>query len=1085
MRTLIATFKENIKTGEQYMKKTVRNMIKWLLRIIGGIIALLALIIMLFYLFRGKITDRALDYLNGTQPGEVTIGKLNLRPFLNFPDISLQLKDLQYSTGMSGSGPNDTLPVLRMNRVYVSLDVIQLIRGEYKISKVGLSEGVINYIVESDSVSNLEKALGIRFSASPETDSLQTDSLLLYLDLESLSVRNLEVNYRDLPGKTSASIRVHGIEAGFSYHPELITADLMTHTEISSAIFDEIILDKPRDFSFSSSLSFDQLKQKMLLEKSMLDMNYALFELDGFVDFREQRMDMQFSARNSGIELLNFLLTGVLDMDVIEQIGEGQIMIDGNIAGSFADRIPEAKVNFSASNLGFKVHTIQQSITEIGFEGSAYTGALKDFSEAEIRINDLHVSFPEGGLDANIVMKNLVNPEIFVEMDGEADLFIIEEVIDNKAIRNMTGRISFTGDLAGKVDKNSGNFMENTGLLEISMDDVGFSLSNNKVESMNGMLYLEKNRFGFSELSLSVDSNDLRIEGWIDQLLPYFMGYKGDMSALLIAGAEEFYPEKFIGDTLFSEPIRDLAFIMELKTTGRAIEAAMKEETVPEADLVIHDLNISLPGYSVISNVNVNLQLGKENITFSKVNAMIGESDFNFTGEVENYNAYLEKDSSALLKIVFNLGSDKILAKDLFTFNNQFEMLPAVFAEEQITDFIFKGKVETTVGDLMNDSIIPNIDFVCEELQWDLKNYSQSFRDFEMDIGFRDSLLIVNRLSGVIGESNLNVRASVAHLFDTAGSITGSIDIKSDLLDLDQLMNYALLENVAADTAVALMTDTVNQPSSGFTGFDFPDLEMRLDLKEIRYADNIIRSVNGKIDIKPYRIVYFEKFGLQSETGGSMVLDGQFNVADPDQYMLSAKIDIDTVNVSDFNLQFAMEDSIYSLEDNFNGLLSTDGMAELFINPDFSIDLNKSTAMFNVVLTNGRVRNFAPLHEIAKYTGNKDLDNVKFGELRNGRSFSLVGGVIQIPVMSISSTLGLILIEGEQGLGGDFLYLVRVPTKLLRGTARNLFTGQQRKDPGEEEEIQQMEAQTFGRITVYSDGEEVEVKMGDRRDQYR
>jgi hypothetical protein len=1074
------------KTNRLNMKKMVRNMIKWLLRIAAGIIALLALIIILFYLFRGRITDNALDYLNGTQPGEVTVGRLNLRPFMNFPDISLQLTDFQYSTGISGSGPNDTIPVVRMNRVYVSLDAIQLIRGEYNISKVRLSDGVVNYIVESDSVSNLERALGINFSSSEEKDSLQTDSLFLYLDLESLSVRNLEMNYRDIPGKNSASVKVHGIEAGFSYHPERITADLMTHTEISSAQFDEIVLDKPRDFSFSSSLNFDQVEQRLMLEKSTLDMNYAQFSLDGSVDFRKERMDMQFSARNSGIELLNFLLTGVLDMNAIEQIGEGQIRIDGSIAGSFADRLPEAEVNFSASNMGFRVHAIQQSITEIGFQGSASTGALKDFSEAEIEINDFHVSFPEGGLDANLVVKNLLAPEVYIQVDGAADLFIIEEIIDNKAVQNMKGRIRFAGDVAGKVDRSSGSFMENTGLLEMNMEDVGFSLSDNKVESMNGTLYLEENRFGFRELILSVDSNDLHLEGWIDQLLPYFMGYNGDVNAMLIAGAEEIYPERITGDTLFPEPIRDLAFRMELKTTGSAIDVAMKEEKVPEAELAIHDLQIRLPGYSTISSVNVNLRLEKEKIYISQLSAIIGESDFSFSGEVENYNAYMENDSSALLRFVFNLGSDKLLAKDLFTFNDQFEILPVAFSEEQITDLLFKGKIEVTVGDLMTDSIIPNFIYVCEELHWDLKNYDQSFRDFEMDIVFRDSLLTVNKLSGLIGESNFKVRASISNLFDTTGIITGSIDLKSGLLDMDQLMSYALLGNSFTHTLESSETDNVNQPSSGLSGFDFPDLELKLDLAEVRYDGYNLRSVNGKIDLKPYKIVYFEKFGLQSETGGSMVLDGQFNVSDPNQYMLSAKFDVDTVNMSDFNLQFAMGDSIYSLEDNFNGILSTDGIAELFINPDFSIDLDNSTTMFNVILTNGRVKNFAPLHEIGKYTGNKDLDNVKFGELRNGRSFSLVGGVINVPLMSIESTLGLILIEGEQGLGGDFLYLARVPTKLIRGTARNLLSGQQRKDPDEEEEIQQMEAQKFAVLTVFSDGkEEVEVKMGDKRDQYR
>jgi hypothetical protein len=1067
------------------MKRIAGNIIKWLLRILAGVIALLAVIVIVFYLFRGKITDRGLDYLNSTQPGEVAISKLNLRPFLNFPDVSLKLKDFQYSTGMSGS-ENDSLPIIRMSSVYVSLDIIQLIRGEYQVAKIRFDEGIINYIVESDSVSNLEKALGIRFSEGPEADSPESDSLFLYLDLESLSVQNLVMNYRDIPGKTSASVKVHGIDAGFSYHPDLITAELMMHTEITAAIFDEIILEKPRDFSFSSSLSFDQLKQRLLLEKSMLDFGYALFELDGSVEFREERMDMQFSARNSGIELLNFLLTGVLDMNAIEQIGEGQISIDGSIAGSFDDRIPEAKMNFSASNMGFRVHAIQESITDIGFEGSASTGAPKDFSEAEIRISDFHVSFPEGSVDASIVIKNLVKPEFYLEMDGETELSIIEEVIDNKDIQNMSGRIQFAGNLTGTVDKTSEIFMENTGLLEICMDNVGFSLPDNKIERLNGTLYLEEKRFGFRELTVSVDSNDLRVdEGWVDQLLPYFMGYKGEISTMLIAGAEELFPEKLTGDTLFSEPIRDLSFKMELKTTGSAIDAALKEETLPEGDLAIHDFHISVPGYSDLSSVNLELQLGRENITFSKVNGLIGESDFNFSGEVENYNAYMEKDSSALVKVTFNMGSNTILLKDLFTFNDQFEILPAAFSEEEIFDFIFKGKVESTVGELINNSNIPNFDFVCEELQWDLKNYAQSFRDFEMEIGFLDGLLTVNKFSGIVGESNFNIRASMAHLFDTAGIIAGSIDLRSDLLDLDQLMSYSLLENTAADTLETAMADTVGLPSPGLAGFDFPDLELQLDLHEIRYAENVIRYVNGKIDLKPYKIVYFDKFGLQSETGGSMVLDGQFNVSDPALYMLSAKIDIDTVNVSDFNLQFSMGDSIYSLEDNFNGTLSTDGIAELFINPDFTIDLDNSTAMFNVVLTNGRIKNFAPLHEIGKYTGSKDLDNVKFGELRNGRSFSLVGGVVNVPLMSIESTLGLILIEGEQGLGGDFLYLARVPTKLIRGTARNIFSGQQSKDPEEEEEIQRMEAQKFARITVFSDGEEVEVKMGDKRDQYR
>ncbi len=1067
------------------MKKIIRNTFKWLLRIIAGLVALVVLFLLLFYLFRGRITDKTLEYVNSAQPGKLSIEKLNLHPFMNFPDVSLRLGGVQYTTGSTDTCRTDTLPVISMNNIYASLNIVKLIRGEYKISKVRLDGGTINYIIESDSVSNMEKALGIRFESDTETDTLETDSLFMAFDLESLTIRDLKLNFYDIPQKSDVSIKIHGLEAGFSYHPDEITASVMTHTEISRVIFDNIVLDKKREFSFSSSLIFDQARQKLLLDNSMLDMHHALFGVGGTIDFNEQSIDMQFSARNSGIELLNFILNGVLNLDAIEQIGEGHIQLSGNVLGSFADSIPEITVNFSAADMGFRVHAINQSVTDIGFEGIATSGRLPDFSEAEININGFHVSFPQGDLDAKVVMKNLVAPEIDVELNGETNLQIIEEIIDNKSVQKMSGNLGISGKINGKVDMDAGTFMEHTGALELSMNDVGFSLDDNRVEKMNGLMYLEENRFGFREMGLRIDNNEIRMEGWVDNLLPYFMGYKGAINAMLHANADELYLDKYLGDTLFTEPLREMAFSLELQSTGSEINSAIKEKSIPKVDLEIRDLQFGLPGYGDISDVNLALLLDKDRIVLSEMAGIIGESDFALQGTIDNFPAYLAKDSSAHISVKFDIGSDKLRMRDLFTIRDQFKILPSTFAGEEIQQLKCKGKVQTTVYDILNESTIPNVSFGLEELKWDLKHYPHSFRDFEMELFYQDSLLVINRFDGTVGESNIKIAASVAHLLDTAGTIKGNLEVQSDLLDVDALINYALLEKIPADTVLPEPEDAVKQPSEGLAGFDFPDLEVKLDLKEVRYAGNTLRSINGQIDLKPYKIIYFNEFAIQAETGGSMLLNGQFNVSNPDLYTLSAKIDIDTVNVSDFNLQFAMEDSTYSLEDNFNGLLSTDGIAELFINPDFSIDLDQSTAMFNVLLTDGRVRNFAPLQEIAKYTGNKDLDNVKFGELRNGRSFSLVGGVVQIPLMSISSTLGLILIEGEQGLGGDFLYLVRVPTKLIRGTARNILSGQQNKDPDEEEEIQRMEAQKFARITVYSNGEEVEVKMGDKRDQFR
>jgi hypothetical protein len=85
--------------------------------------------------------------------------------------------------------------------------------------------------------------------------------------------------------------------------------------------------------------------------------------------------------------------------------------------------------------------------------------------------------------------------------------------------------------------------------------------------------------------------------------------------------------------------------------------------------------------------------------------------------------------------------------------------------------------------------------------------------------------------------------------------------------------------------------------------------------------------------------------------------------------------------------------------------------------------------------------------------------------------------------MNVESTAGQLLIEGEQGLDNSFLYLLRLPTWLVRGAARSVVS--ESGEDGQEDEIHRMETGRFLILTVWGEGEETEVRLGDRRDRYR
>lgn len=238
--------------------------------------------------------------------------------------------------------------------------------------------------------------------------------------------------------------------------------------------------------------------------------------------------------------------------------------------------------------------------------------------------------------------------------------------------------------------------------------------------------------------------------------------------------------------------------------------------------------------------------------------------------------------------------------------------------------------------------------------------------------------------------------------------------------------------------------------------------------------------MNGQLRSTKSKIFYLDRLIITSESRGQIEFNGQFSLANPRLYTFSAKLDLDNVNINDLDFEMQSGEETYTLKDNFEGYVTASGLAEIFITPDFKFDMANTTATFNVKITDGALRSFTPLEAAGKYLDNKDLEYVRFSTLRN--SFTLIDSRIVIPLMNVESSIGQLLIEGEQGLDNSYLYLVRVPTWLVKGAAKSALTNAADKE--EDDQIRKMQLGKFLRLTVWGDGEVSEVKLGDKREKY-
>ncbi len=1071
------------------MSRRKRNLFRLAGRIILGFVALILLISLAFYLGRSWIMGRAVTYLNKQQPGEVQMGRMNLIPFMNFPNVSLQLRNVSYYE--KKVYPDSLLqePILSLREVFVTLDVVDLIKGEFQVSRASMQDGFVRLEVYEDSVTNLEYALGIRFGSGTETDTTN-EMTTLSVNLERMNLSNIQVILRDRTKDDDLNLTVNRLESNFSYLSDHMQAGIKLDLDINKLKYLTYKSETKRNIYFESDIIADPLLKKIEVEPSSLKISGLELETWGNYSYSGQpHVDFAFRARNEGLEVLNYLFRGVLDLDEIEQIGSGSITLSGNVSGFLGDQLPVIRLNGTADRIGFRIKSIGKDVTDISFKVYGTNGRKLDYSEGLLLVEGFTATFPEGTLNGSMLVKNMNIPEVKIELSGDVNLAGLERMIKTESFSELEGIMSLEGSLEGVVNRNSGEFLNDAGSVRAELYDVGFVVRRDsgkfdRIRQLNGALFLEGNLVGARNLSFDLNGDRFLMQASTENLLLYLLGYDRDVIGEITMDSELLHPATLLGDTVLASELgnewKGLHFGAGIMIAARELDAFLEEDSIPRMNFTLDSFGIEMPLYPAVSNLNVSLTLDPDSLMIHYLQGTVGETRVNLAGTVENYAALSRHDSTGMIGASFRISSDSLRAEDLLALNTGI-MLPEPYLKEYLKDFHMDGSVELPVAGLMYDTAVLDFGIRIEDLGWSLKYYPFPFKDFRLRASRHGNRLIIDNFQGTVGENNLKMTATLNNFTDSLiGNMSGNMWVASDLIDLNELMNYTLPGTVL-DTS-GLDSSEVQEPIR-LDEIDYPDFELTMDIGELRYEQYKIFGLSGSVRSSTNRILYLDRFGIKTESGGKMEFSGQFNVSNPRYYTFSSEVNLEGVDITDLDFEMQSGDEIYTLKENFRGVISAKGLVEISLKPDLTFDIPASTSVFNVSVANGALINFTPLRAAAKYLDNKDLNHVKFNTLQTPYSFTLVDSRIIIPLMNVESSVGQMFIEGEQGLDGSYLYLLRLPTKLVKGAARSVLgnTGQGQ----EEDQIQEMKSGNFMNLTVWGEGDESEVKIGNRRDKYK
>lgn len=310
----------------------------------------------------------------------------------------------------------------------------------------------------------------------------------------------------------------------------------------------------------------------------------------------------------------------------------------------------------------------------------------------------------------------------------------------------------------------------------------------------------------------------------------------------------------------------DFDELVDMEVPGIAgIENSVKSE------LIVNNLEFSLPGYHLpISDANVYASMVNGDIALERATFQIGDSDFSFTGIIQDFPAILHGDHR-MVKAKLNAMSDLIDLEQLMAFDS-------AATKEVISDFEIKLAFESSGWELKNFVHLPKGEFFIEDFHAKLQHYPHEFHDFHADILISDNDLAVIDFTGEIDKSDFHFSGKLENYSkwfqeSPSGKSRFEFDLVSNHLAVYDLLTYAG-ENY-------LPKDYQKEEIDGLKIKGSLDLNY---LEKFQSADLWLNHLEGRMSLHPLKLekfkgrIHYENDYLTLENFGGKLGISDFNI---------------------------------------------------------------------------------------------------------------------------------------------------------------------------------------------------------------
>ncbi|MEO0528008.1 MAG: AsmA-like C-terminal region-containing protein [Bacteroidota bacterium] len=996
---------------------------------------------------QSEIIKGEIAKLNKEHKGLITVGESELSIFRNFPYISIKVEDVQIFETKENNAPI----IADVKDIYVGFDLWDIVHNNYDIQSLIVEDGVFNLIIHENNTTNIQNSL----ASTSETETPST-----HIHLKQIKLKNLDIHTIDEATDTDVEKFIYTGEGGFSQTDRIISGHIDTNFELNVMKDGDTTFIHKKHFELHTDVVFNAKTGILDIQPSGILMENGDFELEGSIDIKND-VDLDLSIKGTKP---NFdMLIAFAPADVIPVLEKyknaGEIYFNASIQGpANKGNRPYINANFGAGKAFLENTARGKKIDDMGFNGHFTNGKNRDISTMEFSLTNMTASLEKGEFEGAVFVKNFESPEVDMRINSNFNLDFIADFLELEQVQDVSGQVSLKMNFHDIIDIDNPEMalqkLNQAYFAELIVKDVSLVAKElpAPLHDFNAHLIMNGKEATLNHFELLMGNSDVSVSGVLSDL-PAILHHTHtpvkvhlDISSNYLDIAQlTGFTKKDTTQTGIDEQIKDLRLGLSFKASAKDFT---ESKYLPKGEFFIDSLYAGLKHYPhTLHDFHADVLIDDTDLKIMDFTGYIDDSDFHFDGLVHDYAFWMQPQLNGDVDLDINLTSHTLRLEDVFSYKGE-NYVPKEYRHETFDNLA----LHFTSNMHYKDSALHSIDLALDRLDTKMKLHPLRFDNFSGNIHYEEEHLVIKDFRGEIGTTNFNFDLNYYLGEDPQiRKRDNYLELTANYIDFDALFNFEV-STPKPTKVVRSKTADIKEHADAFNLYELPftDMQFKVDIAHFIYHRIDLQKIKANLRTTPNHYIYIDTLRMDA-AGGNIRLGGYFNGSDPKHIYMRPDLVLTNVDLDKLLFKFENFGQDHLVSENLQGKLSSTIKGKIRIYPDMVPDLDQSTIEMNVKVLNGRLKNYDPMLALSDYMGDKNLQNIRFDTLQN--SLDIKKGKINIPTMTIESTLGHMELSGTHDSSQNIDYYVRIPLKTVRKAAwQKLFGNKKNTNSNKEQQ---------------------------------